>query len=174
MASNSRVIRSDFKKLNNFIRALETKDVVRIGIMGAKGNRNAYAGVRKVGGHKIHGSKKAALTNAEIGAIMEFGSFSRGIPMRSFLRMPLMAKSGDIIRIAAGGLRSFADEGVKARVLKRMGIAAENAIQDAFDTGGFGRWAKLAPATIKAKHSSAILIDSAQLRFSVSSMVVHI
>ena len=44
--------------------------------------------------------------------------------------------------------------------LEVLGIAGVQTVEEAFRTGGFGRWRSLKPATIRRKGSAAILIDS--------------
>jgi len=76
--------------------------------------------------------------------------------------------------------------------LKRVGVAAENIVQEAFETAGWGTWAANAYATILAKAKGNIfkrkqqaasdvfeggrhtspLIDTGQLRRAIASRVV--
>jgi len=150
----SEIVKCDFSKLNAFVKGISGRSSVKIGIFGNKTKR-----------------KEGALTNAEVGAIHEFGSFSRGIPPRSFLRLPLFQKSDKIVAEAShGSLKRLADGDIVG-LLKRFGIACENAIQEAFASAGFGSWAPNAPSTIKAKGSSAPLIDEGELRRSIASKV---
>ncbi len=89
-------LKYDFTGLNNFVKAMDAtgKYVVKVGIFGNKtareiaAEKSAKGGVRKT----IKGST-GTLTNAEVGLIHELGSIERGIPRRSFLRMPLTQKS---------------------------------------------------------------------------------
>ena len=60
--------------LNKVYEALDSTHVLRVGILGDKASVN---------------HEGSDLTNAEIGAIQEFGSVANKIPARSFLRMPL-------------------------------------------------------------------------------------
>jgi phage gpG-like protein len=148
----SEIVRSDFRGLNNFIKGISARAQVRVGIFGSKSKR-----------------KEGVLTNAEVGAIHEFGSFSRGIPPRSFLRLPLFQKSDDIIEDASrGALRKLAD-GDNMGILRTLGFACVKAIQEAFATAGFGAWAPNTPSTIRRKGSSAPLIDVGELRRSITS-----
>lgn len=120
------------------------------------------------------------LTNAQIGAIHEFGSPGDKIPERSFLRMPILSKLGDELKTIPGSdwKNVFADGAEESQsggliaVLRVVGQAAVNVVQDAFNTGGFGRWAKLSKATIARKGSSEILIETTQLRRSITFAVV--
>jgi len=57
-------------------------------------------------------------------------------------------------------------------LLRAIGEASLAVIKDAFKTGGFGRWAKLRPYTIRRKGNDRILIDSGQLERSVTYAVV--
>lgn len=109
------------------------------------------------------------LTNGDIGAVHEFGSMSQHIPQRSFLRMPLTTRLKDNASSNWGEI--ILRQGFNS-ALRKLGVMGENTVQKAFATGGFGVWPKLKPATIARKGSSAILIDTSQLRRSISSRVV--
>lgn len=151
--------RIDFEPLSRFVRGLTDKSVVRVGIMGEKVSRRPEPGTQTP-------------TNAEVGALHEFGSPGR-VPQRSFLRMPLRMKSKAILaQMAIGGEKLLRDGKMKL-LLKNLGLACENAVDDAFASGGFGKWAALKPMTVKRKGSSAILIDTRQLRASIASKVVE-
>lgn len=181
----TRVVKTDLKKLDNFVASLSDRHAVRVGIFSKHAGRDESGG----------------LNNPTIGAIHEFGSFSRGIPARSFLRMPLHKKSEQIVTEASQGAVQLMTEGKFTRVLKNLGIACENAIQEAFETKGFGSWAPLAYSTIMHKlrrfsktkklsveirkqlaaqdleegtNHAMVLIQSGQLRGSIASEVVKI
>lgn len=109
------------------------------------------------------------LTNGDIGAVHEFGSMSQHIPQRSFLRMPLTTRLKD--NVSSNWGETILRQGFNS-ALRKLGVMGENTVQKAFATGGFGVWPKLKPATIARKRSSAILIDTSQLRRSISSRVV--
>ncbi len=86
--------------------------------------------------------------------------------------MPLMLHLGPALMAQGKGLlRILREQGVK-RFLGLIGATGEDVVQEAFATGGWGAWPKLAPSTVAAKHSSAILIESAQMRKAVSSRVI--
>lgn len=112
-------------------------------------------------------------TNVEIGAAHEFGSQSQGVPMRSFLRMPLNQRSKQIAESALGG--DMASELIEAGGLdlaaERLGIAAEAVVQEAFETRGFGTWPANSESTITSKGSDSPLIDTGQLRGAITSKV---
>lgn len=150
----------DMSKLNTFIKSISDKQAVQVGIMGKK---NA----RKDG-------KKGAGSNAEIGMLHEYGSIQRRIPARSFLRMPIAMKGAQIVKEAAADAKKLMAQGNITLLLKRLGIACENAIRAAFVSRGFGTWKENAPLTIRRKGSDRPLIDTAQLSRSISSRVVKV
>jgi len=144
--------------LNEIVKEMGGKYVTRVGILGQDGAR----------------SGDDALGNAEIGLVHLFGSVSRNIPARDFLRFPLEFKSKEFLKgIKSGFSGHFFEKGEYKKVHELMGIKAENIVQDAFASGGFGHWPELAQSTAERKGSSAILIDSAQLRRSITSDVVN-
>lgn len=120
------------------------------------------------------------LTNAQIGAIHEFGSPGDRIPERSFLRMPILSRLGEELKTVSDAewkavfWQGTADSrsGGLIAVLRIVGQAAVHVVLDAFATGGFGRWAKLSPKTIARKGSSEILIETTQLERSITYAVV--
>lgn len=148
---------------------------VRVGILGSHVDRGMDEAGRKKGYEQRFDRdfNEEPLTNPEIGAIHEFGRVGDNpLPARSFLRMPLQTKLvGEVDKI---GKKVFQHLIIKKDVrtaLKALGVVAENVIQAAFATGGFGLWKKLSAYTIRKKKSSAILIDTAQLRKSITSAV---
>ena len=162
----------NLKKMDAFVRGLDKSYVVQVGIFGDKNPRGVA--IKKVKGkfRSKYGSSEQNLTNADIGAIHEFGSFARHIPARSFLRMPVNTKTKEIIQQASVGAAAMIAAGNIVKVMTRLGIAAENVIQQAFASRGFGTWKPDAKSTERRKGSSAPLIDTAQLRRSIASRVV--
>lgn len=156
----SKVVKSDFKKLNQLLDGLAhaSEYVVRVGIMGQKNNRPDGNGQ----------------TNADIGFIHEYGqpTASPPIPQRSFLRMPLRAKSSTIVKDMERIQKVKKSTNI-VEILTDFGIECERMILDAFDSAGFGTWPKNAPSTIARKGSSQPLIDLGFLRKSITSEVVR-
>lgn len=142
-------VKADFSKLDKFIKGLESRYAVDVGIFGA---RNTKIERDEVG-----------INNAELGFIHEFG---RGVPVRSFLRMPLQVKSNQILKevVEAGAVKKMS-EGNMYGVLSDLGIACEKAIAEAFDSSGYGDWKP-------NKKGTTPLVDTGQLRRSVASAVV--
>jgi len=167
-------VRLDIRQLENVEKQLGKRYFTKVGIMGAKAtNRLALGGIRKGGGHKTSKSTPTDMTNAEIGAIHEFGSITRKIPQRSFLRMPIWMKLPENLKLLGPAMLSGLTTGNIVKAYKKLGILGENIVQNAFESGGFGNWPKLSQRTIDRKRSSAILIDTAQLRKSITSQVVE-
>lgn len=149
------------KGLQSFKRQLNMaeKSVVEVGIFEDHAARSE-------GPHDVSG-----LNNVEIGEKHEFGSILEGIPERSFLRVPLTTELPSIIKGESDQLeKSFVESGAKS-VLEQIGFMGEAAVQEAFDTAGFGTWPPNSPMTIEMKGSNKPLIDTSQLRKSISSRV---
>jgi hypothetical protein len=115
------------------------------------------------------------LTNPELAQKHEFGI---GVPRRSMLRMPLHLHGDKVLKDAKEDLRVQLQvvgrnpRAAARKLLARVGVAAENLVQEAFATRGFGSWKANAPATIALKGSDSPLIDTAQLRRAVASRAV--
>lgn len=135
-------------------------------------NGNARVHVGILGGHAARVSGDT-LTNPELGAVHEFGVVDKNIPARSFLRMPVIQQLPEALAKTNLGLwgRIIAEKGILV-ALGLLGAYALDTIQLAFETGGFGLWAPLKAYTIRRKGSSAILIDTAQMRQSITAEVV--
>lgn len=157
--------------LKELAAALSGQGKVQVGIFGRKNSRNEAGKLNKAGGH-AKGSKASAQTNADIAAIHELGSVSRHIPPRSFLRMPIALHTKEIMKDAMGEIPNIWQSGGMLAFLKRVGIAAENVVQQAFASRGFGNWPALKASTIARKGSDSPLIDTAQLRRSIASRAI--
>lgn len=151
--------------LNSIKKALEDNLKTRVGILGSKAS-------------ELHNSKDSSgkpvnvkLTNADIGAIHEFGSGR--IPQRSFLQYPLETYLGKWIRANKDRYYEQLKKGDLRKFYVAMGLEAEKIVDEAFSTSGYGTWAPNAPMTISKKGSSMPLIDTGQLRRSISSKVLN-
>ena len=108
----------------------------------------------------------------DVGRRHEFGI---GVPRRSFLRMPFIVNQNIIDKAIVTSWKKIVDG--KSQTIKEfgiLGIVGQNISKDAFATGGFGKWEKLKPATVKAKGSSEILLDTSKLVQSITNWVVKI
>jgi hypothetical protein len=166
---SGRIIKADFDKLNKLLRACGSRQVVKVGVFSAKTERGVVQTVKlgKWVGRTRSMEKDEHLDNAAVGAIHEFGSFSMGIPARSWLVMPVHQKEKDIAEAGFKRFEMVAKSGDMKLVLRDVGVGCLGAIDQAFESSGFGRWKPLKPATVKRKHSAAILIESAQFRRSI-------
>ena len=214
MAKNTQINKKNkqtIKALLNLMKDLDQKYSIRIGIQGEEAAQE----------HPDSG-----LTNAELGAIHEFGATinvtekmraylhhigihlkpnttSIVIPTRSFLRMPLLSgefkeylinKIGLYEKNGFGRGKAAAQEAREQnldlaklkldedpKLMEKIAnfIASEALIRvyDAFETGGFGKWAPISPATkanrIKDK-SSPPLTDTGELRDSITAKVERV
>lgn len=152
----------------------------RIGILGDKSLRSGHGTELKGKGTKslVANAKNAKLksgdfenlTNAAIGAAHEFGTSK--LPQRSFLRVPIADKLPKEM-VDAGLLdKNVVKEVIKTKSvvpwLKKVMILCEGIVADAFDTGGFGKWK---PSNMKNKTNKQTLVETQQLRNSITSDV---
>ncbi len=163
-------IKVDLSKLEAIEKSLNMKFSSQVGVLGQSvHNRKMTSMMRKKTSPEESGSD---LTNADIGAVHEFGSKTRHIPRRSFLEMPLVLKMADELKKNISAISKNITMADIRKAYALLGITAENVIQKAFSTHGFGKWAPNAPYTIAKKGSASPLIDTAQLRKSITSRVV--
>lgn len=144
--------------LNELVNQLGSEYVARVGILENKAT-------------SPHADSE--LTNGEIGVVHELGSETRNIPPRSFLRLPVETKGKEIMSAMGGKTIQAAIEAKQYKTAYALlGVVAEGYVKQSFATSGYGQWAALKPATVKAKGSSRPLIDTGQLRRSVTSDVI--
>lgn len=143
------------KGLDQLLKALKaTPPVVRIGVLG--------------GGARSDGS-----SNATVGAAHEFGTHT--LPARSFLRVPISENLADRMESAGAFdkdvLADVIASGTIRPWMQKVAILAEGIVAEAFDTGGFGKWPALKAKTLGRKKVQQILVETGQLRNSISSEV---
>ncbi len=147
--------------------------------MSVELNLDGLDRLKDLGGKKVKigilgngDSRDDGLSNATLGLVHEMGSKTNNIPDRSFLRMPLLKKSKELLSFMSKGVVQKAlIEGDEEKALSFVGLKAEDIISQAFKTRGFGSWTPLKKATVKAKGSSQPLIDTRELQRSISSEV---
>lgn len=147
----------NIKGLDGLLRALKEKaPIARVGILGGKTTR----------------SGTNAMTNSEIGALYEFNASGKR-PGGSFLRVPItehlekyLEKSGAFTKEAMSAVIA---QGSTIPWVKKIAVIAEKIVQDAFDTSGFGKWT---PSNMLRKKNHQTLVETKQLRESISSEVV--
>jgi len=148
-------VKYNFDRLNTFAKNMESFDkkyIVRVGIMGAKDHRGG-------GG-----------SNATIGAAHEYGSFSRHLPVRSFLRGTLARKQNEIIRSAKALAWQTGFHGGIHAMFEILGTLCVRFVLEAFDSSGFSDWPALKKSTIKRKigQNPQPLVNTGQMRRAVS------
>jgi hypothetical protein len=109
------------------------------------------------------------LTLAQIGAIHEYGAPSAGIPERPFLAASIRSNTSDLRRLNTVNVKLIL-HGRKTveGALGQMGEMAKGMVQKYISEDNF---VPLQPATIAAKGSSRPLVDTGQMRQSVSYVV---
>ena len=129
---------------------------------------------REIGKPKVYigvpasknGMHEGGINMATLLAIHVLGAPSRGIPQRDPLRPPLIANAQRYSDLLALGLKNALSDGTDPKlVYEKIGIVATNDVYDYFVTGNFKA---LSEKTIKAKGSSKPLIDSEELRGSIT------
>lgn len=114
--------------------------------------------------------KSDRLTNAQIGAFHEFGTSK--LPQRSFLRVPIIDHLAK--RLESSGLL---DKDLLAQVIasgsvfpwvEQIVFTAEDIVDEAFATGGYGKWI---PSDMRYKQNKQTLIETSQLRDAIVTEV---
>lgn len=143
----------NMKGLEQMLKSLKSPPNVRVGIIGDKSP-----------------PRTGEVTNASIGAKHEFGE--SGMPIRSFLRMPLTLKMQDALDESKFfdpvALKKVVAMGDLTEWMQKIGIVAESVVLDAFDTGGFGQWK---PSIMDHKKNQQTLVETGQLRNAITSEV---
>lgn len=152
-------VQADFSKLEKLLSSLKKKHFVDVGILGAGPSR------------------EEGLSNAQIGAVHEFGSISQGIPERSFINLGITHEAKKIHEAA----EKVFDQALKTDniplIFQRIGLAGEAAIHAAFDTQGFGTWPALSedyktrPSGQPVTSASKPLQDTGALEQAITSKV---
>ena len=108
---------------------------------------------------------------ALIAAVHEFGSLDGRIPQRSFLRPAIEKNLEAFKRITFDSLVKVAEGRMPlSTAFGRLGQAAVSAVKTEMTTGSY---VPLKPATIKRKGSSRPLIDTGNLRQSITYVVTE-
>lgn len=151
-------IKLDMSGWKNLKKTLEGDYISRVGILGSNGSKE-HEGTGK--------------TNAEIGEIHELGLVA-GIPQRSFLKMPLETRLFSKIEAEKEKYYIALKNGKLYKWFEAIGLWAEEIIDEAFNTRGFGSWAPNSPVTIaRKKGKDTPLIDTGQLKNSITSTVIE-
>ncbi len=144
--------------LDKLLKALKAQPpTIRVGILGSNGAART----------------DGKTTNATIGMVHENGLGN--CPQRSFLRVPLTDNLGKEIE-ASGALdndvmKAVIASGTLEPWAKKIAVLAEGIVLTAFDSSGYGKWAALKPQTLRRKKLTSILVETQQLRDSITSEV---
>jgi hypothetical protein len=158
MATQTKVT-ADLSQLEELLKQIGGEYVTRVGILGSD------AGT-------VHDAE-SGLTNSQLGVIQEFGSESRNIPARSFLRMPLETKQKELVdSLGSGMVKDKMEKGDIQGIYRLLGEVGAGIVREAFPTSGYGNWQPNAPSTIAKKGSSKPLIDTGVLSRSITYDVV--
>ena len=121
-----------------------------------------------IGGVRARPKPREPLDVARLAIIHEFGSPKNNLPARPVMRQTNQRHARELQPILAGMLRRiYAGRILPSKALAQLGVFWEGKIKQTFRDGVF---APLRPATIARKGSSKPLIDSGQLRQSVTSV----
>lgn len=133
----------------------------------------AYAQVGVLG----KGGDKDAETISDYAIAHEFGSISRHIPRRSFIKDPLEKHLGDEIKSIKKTLLKNLEAGDIKKAVEILGMKGVEIIKKAFETSNDGEWKPLSQTTIDAmteerRKGWKILVDTGALQSSITSKVV--
>lgn len=147
----------EVKGLDQLLKSLKAKPpTCRVGVLGDKDAR----------------TDAKSPSNATIGAAHEYGTVD--MPQRSFLRVPLtdhltksIEQSGALDKDV---LKEVIKQGTVIPWMLKIAKLAELIVAEAFDSDGFGKWAKWKNKNY-TNQTSQILVDTQQLRNSITSEV---
>lgn len=116
------------------------------------------------------GTYENGMTVIEVGIVHEYGSPSKNIPQRSFLRAPMFVAKDQIKKMIFNEYVKCQNKvSTPMESMKKMGIYGEGISKASFRKND---WTPLKPATIKAKGDKTTpLINTGQLRQSITSIV---
>lgn len=155
---------------------LNSKELDKLNTILKKNKVNIKVGILKGADTRTQEEKDGSLVNSEnnnatIGLYHEFGSEDNNLPERSFLRMPLSMHY--FSRLENSGLfeksleNSIKEYGLKTFAEKLKSVAL-GTVLEAFNSGGYGEWE---PSNMKRKRNHQTLVESTQLRKSISAEV---
>lgn len=126
--------------------------------------------------HKEEGGNKKRITVAQLMAIHEYGSVSRGLPARPIFAITYNKNKGDMYHYVGVMLTNIlAGKRTMERGLSKIGARYEGMLKETFTRGDVKPLSpayKKRPSGQKVDSSSKPLIDTAQLKNSVSYKIV--
>ncbi len=176
MAEQDSSMKFSNKNLDDIIKALRKKIILRIGIMGSDAQTE----------HEGSG-----LTNAQLGTIHEQpDNDGKKIPKRSFLLEPLQEKlnltTDENKYLRKELFKRYFDDKAPEKFYKALETKALQIIDQAFMTNGYNKWTSLSQAYLKRKINSVkskkkreeyaknnkILVSSGDLKRSISGRII--
>ncbi len=161
----------DTKMLDALIKAFDESDkgvFAKVGVLGGITRKAELS-------YDVSKQQAASQTNAQIGARHELGDPASNLPIRSWLRMPITEKMQETLikALPPAAQKRLWKEIIETKSLrpfvKKLAILGEQIVQMGFDTGGFGKWK---PSQFRHKANQQTLVETQQLRNSVSSEVI--
>ena len=153
----------DMRGLEQAIKMFKNVPSVKVGVLANKDNRII-----------------TDTTNAIIGAKHEFGSPgnpSKGIkptPQRSFLRTPISDNLENYLEESGGNnpeiFQLVMRLGSLKPIIEKLGALCVQIVDDAFDSGGFGKWK---PSNMAFKKVHMTLVETQQLKNSIGFEVTN-
>lgn len=134
----------------------EDTEGVKVGFLGAEASRR-----------HIESDSKEPYSIAEIAAVHEYGAPKASIPARPFMHAILGDKAEEKIQLRARGV--LAGKYSKNRAHEYLGTWAASELKRKINSN---IEPELAPTTIKKKKSSRSLVDTGQMRNSVTYKVI--
>lgn len=113
-------------------------------------------------------SKRGKITNAELLFIHEHGSPIKNIPPRPVLKPAIENNKDKIKYLYQEEFKNLMSLKSNPNFLNELGLFSQNAIRDRFTNND---WQPLMEATIEKKGSSNPLIDTGELRKSITYVV---
>ena len=111
-------------------------------------------------------ARQGASNNATIAAVHELSAPTRGIPARPFLIPTMQNNAEKYTNLMAQGFRNaLQDKEKAAEVYEKIGLVASTDVQDYIVSGQF---VPLKQSTIDRKGSSKPLLDTGEMRNSIS------
>lgn len=129
--------------------------------IAALGEPKVYVGIPS-----SENARVGATNNATIAAVHELSAPSRGIPARPFLIPTIKNNADKYVQLMAQGFKTALQDKSKAdEVYEKIGLVASNDVKDYIVSGNF---VPLKESTIDRKGSSKPLLDTGELRNSIS------
>lgn len=193
MADSEISAKINYGGLKNLIKEMSKNYSVKVGLLAENGGSDevsenldlAGLGAVQEFGARIQVTEKMRKFLAyKLGIHLKKETTEIVIPARSWLQMPL-ERSQDLRakikektqltkserELAELAITEYGDYGILGELAQAVGVSALEQIQEAFDTEGFGEWTPNSPATIRAKGSEMPLIDTGNLRNSITYKV---